>query len=156
MTSNGASGKAPARPRDELGRPLPWGAPNRLVLEDYDALSVEENHRLGIRHFDERRFFPAHEAWESAWKQSRSGPNEEFFKGLAQLGAGYVHYQRRNGYGARVLLERAVSRLRPYGPIHRGLDIAALVAAIQPALDALAAVRRGDPLPDIDFPTIGR
>jgi hypothetical protein len=41
------------RPRDELGRPLPWGEENRLELEDFDALPQEENHRLGVRHFNE-------------------------------------------------------------------------------------------------------
>ena len=40
----------PVRPRDDLGRPQPWGAENTLQLEDYDSLPREENHRLAREH----------------------------------------------------------------------------------------------------------
>src|ERR671918_517877 len=91
---SGSGGQKPTRPRDELGRHLPWGAENRLHLEDFDALPLEENHRLAARHLDAGRFFPAHEAWETAWKQAKGTADEEFFKGLSQVGAGYTHYRR--------------------------------------------------------------
>jgi len=52
----------PQRPRDLLGRPLDWNAANELELEDYDAMSIEENHEIGRRSMREQRFFPAHEA----------------------------------------------------------------------------------------------
>src|SRR5438094_10074057 len=81
----------PKRPRDELGRPLPWDSKSRLDLEDFDSMSLEENHRLGVEHFDAEEFFPAHEAWETCWKQAKGSPDAELFKGLSQLGAGYVH-----------------------------------------------------------------
>ena len=97
----------PTRPRDHLGRPQPWDAPNTLVLEDYDALDLEENHRLGREHFNAGRYFPAHEAWETAWKQARETDEAELFKGLSQLGAGFVHLLRGNRHGAIRLLERA-------------------------------------------------
>lgn len=143
------------RPRDELGRPLPRGSANRLSLEDYDVLSPDEDNRLGVRHFNAREFFSAHEAWESAWKQLRGTADEEFFKGLAQLGAGYVHYQRGNGYGARTLLRRAVGRISRYGPGHRGLDLASLLAAATAAADAIErSERESAPLPEIDFPRL--
>ena len=35
----------PERPRDELGRPLPWDAQTRLHLPNFDAMSIEENDR---------------------------------------------------------------------------------------------------------------
>src|SRR6266576_549228 len=79
----------PKRPRDELGRPLPWDSKSRLDLEDFDSMSLEENHRLGVEHFDAEEFFPAHEAWETCWKQAKQTNEAEFFKGLSQLGAGY-------------------------------------------------------------------
>ncbi len=142
------------RPRDELGRPLPRGSENRLQIEDYDALTPEEDHALGIRHFNAREFFSAHEAWESAWKQLRGTADEEFFKGLAQLGAGYVHYQRGNAYGARTLLRRAVRRLERYGLEHRGLDLASLLGAVARDADEIeASERAGRGLPALLFPT---
>ena len=112
----------PERPRDSLGRPQPWGAENSLRLEDYDRLSLEENHRLGREHFDAGRFFPAHEAWETAWKQARDSGDAEFFKGLSQLGAGYVHLLRANAHGAVRLLRRAASRIGRYPVGHFGVD----------------------------------
>src|SRR5207244_9646378 len=110
----------PARPRDELGRPLSRTAENKLDLEDFDSLSIEENHRLGIAHFNAGRFFPAHDAWETCWKQAKRTPEAEFFKGLSQLGAGYVHMLRGNPHGAYTLLRRAAGRIERYGADHRG------------------------------------
>src|SRR5438552_1974076 len=69
----------PARPRDELGRPLSRDAENTLQLENYDSLPLEENHRLGIEHLNAGHYFPAHEAWEAAWKQSKATSEAEFF-----------------------------------------------------------------------------
>ncbi|MGQ0670693.1 MAG: DUF309 domain-containing protein [Actinomycetota bacterium] len=114
----------PERPRDELGRPQPWEAENRLELEDFDSLSLEENHRLGREHFNAGRFFPAHEAWETAWKQARDTEDAEFFKGLSQLGAAYVHLLRGNRHGAVTLLRRAAGRVRRYPAGHHGVDTA--------------------------------
>jgi len=125
----------PERPRDLLGRPQPWDAENALELEDFDSLSVQENHRLGREHLNAGRFFPAHEAWETAWKQSRDTTDAEFFKGLSQLGAGYVHLLRGNAHGAIRLLRRASGRLRSYPLGHRGVE----TLRIADAADALAA-----------------
>jgi hypothetical protein len=111
----------PERPRDHLGRPQAWGAPNTLELEDFDALDVQENHRLGREHFNAGRYFPAHEAWETAWKQARGTGDEEFYKGLSQLGAGYVHLLRGNAHGAATLMRRAAGRLRSFPSGHRGV-----------------------------------
>lgn len=145
------------RPRDELGRPLPYGTESLLHLEDYDALDVEENHRLGVEHFNAGRFFPAHEAWESAWKQAKGTDEEEFFKGLSQLGAGYTHYLRRNAHGARTLLRRGIRRVVAYGPRHRGVDIGRLARAVAADAEAIeAAEQAGDDLPLITPPTLVR
>jgi hypothetical protein len=131
----------PERPRDELGRPQPWDAANRLELEDFDALSVEENHRLGIRYFSEGRYFPAHEAWETAWKQARDTPDAEFYKGLSQLGAGYVHLLRGNRHGAFTLLRRGARRIAQYPPGHLGVNSTTLA---ERALGDADAVERGE------------
>ncbi len=137
----------PERPRDELGRPQPWDAENRLVLEDFDRLPLEENHRLAREHFNAGRFFPAHEAWETAWKQSRDTADAEFFKGLSQLGAGYVHLLRGNAHGAVMLLRRAASRIARYPAGHLGVDTQAVSSGAE---TAAAAVERGDLPPGDD------
>ena len=121
----------PERPRDELGRPQPWDAPNSLKLEDFDSLTLEENHRLGLEHLRSSRYFPAHEAWETAWKQSRGTGDEELFKGLSQMGAGYVHLLRGNAHGAATLLLRAAGRIGSYPDGHRELPTLRLAARLE-------------------------
>jgi uncharacterized protein len=145
----------PERPRDELGRPLPHEAENLLLMEDYDALSFEENHRLGIEHFNGRRFFPAHEAWETCWKQMKETPDAEFFKGLSQLGAGYVHLLRGNPHGAYTLLRRGAGRIASYGDEHHGVQARRLSDVARTHADRVEeAFRAGKPQPEVEFPTI--
>ncbi|MCK1797345.1 DUF309 domain-containing protein [Streptomyces sp. XM4193] len=117
-----------ARPRDGLGRPLPYGSPGverqpegvvRAPLE-----SVEEAQRL----LDEGKPFHAHEVFEDAWK---SGPPEEerLWRALAQLAVGVTHTARGNVTGARTLLRRAAAGLAPLsGQPPYGLDLGGLVA----------------------------
>jgi hypothetical protein len=153
VVSEGTSGKRrppaerrdePERPRDELGRPQPWGSENRLHLEDFDHLPIEENHRLAREHFDAGRFFHAHEAWETAWKQARGTDDAELFKGLSQLGAGYVHLLRGNRHGAVQLLRRAASRIGRYPQGRLGVDTATVAAGASSEADA---IERGDLVP---------
>jgi hypothetical protein len=121
----------PERPRDRRGRPQPWEAENELELEEFDHLSLEENHRLGRAHFAAGRYFPAHEAWETAWKQSRDTDDAEFFKGLSQLGAGFVHLLRGNPHGTIRLLRRAASRIGRYPAGHHGVDSPAVASSAE-------------------------
>jgi uncharacterized protein len=128
------------RPRDELGRPQPWDSENSLEMENFDALPLDENHRLGVSHFNAGRYFPAHEAWETAWKQAKGTDDAEFFKGLSQLGAGYVHLLRGNAHGAKTLLRRAAGRIGRYPTGHRGIDTERIAGRAE--TDAAAVDRR--------------
>jgi hypothetical protein len=130
----------PERPRDRLGRPLPWGSESEIVLEDFESLSLDENHELGRGHARAGRWFAAHEAWETAWKQARDTEDAEFFKGLSQLGAGYTHLLRGNAHGAATLMRRAAGRIGRYPSGHHGVDTVAVSRAAE--ADA-AAVERG-------------
>src|SRR5919197_5466448 len=136
----------PERPRDRLGRPQAWGAENALELEDFEALPIEEVHRLGREHLNAGRYFPAHEAWETAWKKARDTDDAEFFKGLSQLGAGYVHLLRGNAHGAMVLLRRAARRVGAYPGRTRDVDTERVAAA---AGEDANAIERGELRPGI-------
>jgi hypothetical protein len=127
----------PERPRDELGRPLPWDADSRLHLPDFDTMSLEANDRIARAFLAGQNYFGAHEAWETAWKQAKGTGDEELYKGLSQLGAGYVHLLRGNAHGATTLLRRGASRVGTYPVGTCGIDTDALARRLESDADAI-------------------
>jgi predicted metal-dependent hydrolase len=90
------------------------------------------------------------------WKQSKRTPDEEFFKGLSQLGAGYTHYRRGNAHGTHTLMRRALSRITGHGPRHHGIDLERLTAEVERQAEAVeASEASGEPLPELAPPKIG-
>ncbi|HLM04982.1 MAG TPA: DUF309 domain-containing protein [Blastococcus sp.] len=137
-----AAGRARnARPRDALGRPLPYGAegeeraPEGILREPAQALA--EAQEL----LDAGRPFHAHEVLEDAWK-SAPEPERQLWRGLAQLAVGLTHAARGNARGAATLLERGAGNVQPYAvhPPH-GIDVAG-VARWATGLAAEAAAGR--------------
>jgi hypothetical protein len=102
-----------ARPRDELGRPLPRGesgvvrVPDDLVLSPADSL-VEAQRLL-----DEGMPFHAHEVLEAAWKAAPDA-ERDLWQGLAQLAVGLTHALRGKSAGAATLLRRGADRIAGY------------------------------------------
>ena len=117
------------RPRDALGRPLPYGdaGVEPVPEEALPPAGTLETARELVR---EGRPFAAHEVLEARWK---AGPDDErdLWQGLAQLCVGLTHAARGNAVGADRLLDRAAGRLESYGagggPTY-GLDLAATLA----------------------------
>lgn len=116
-----------ARPRDELGRPLPSGSVGvERIPEDLD-LPPAESLAWAQDLLDRGLAFNAHEVLEGAWK---SCPAEErlLWQGLAQLAVGITHIQRGNPTGALSLLERGVERIgHDHGPPPHGIDAPGLI-----------------------------
>ncbi len=140
----------PPRPRDEAGRPLPEGAATRLRLPDFDAMNIDEAHEVAIAFFGAGNHFGAHEAWETCWARCKGTGDEEFFKGLAQLGAGYTHWMRGNAHGVDALLGRALDRIGRHGSPHRGIDIASFMLAVEAVrVTAADCASAGVALPDL-------
>jgi uncharacterized protein len=101
-----------ARPRDELGRPLPrTAADGAPALPDDLTVTPQEAAALGGSLLAEGRPFHAHEVFEAAWKSS-SGPDRELWRGLAQIAVGLTHARRGNAAGAVTLLRRGADRVR--------------------------------------------
>jgi hypothetical protein len=117
-----------ARPRDRLGRPLPYGATGVEPISE-EPLPPEQTLAYARELLDDGRPFAAHEALEVRWK-SCPAEERELWQGLAQLCVGLTHHARGNAVGAVRLVERAAGRLDAYerdaGPTY-GLDLAALV-----------------------------
>jgi hypothetical protein len=111
MRDRDAQGRARnARPRDGLGRPLPYGATGVPELpEDLDpspAAVVDLAQTL----LDDGLPFQAHEALEVAWKAAPE-PQRPAWQGLAQLAVAVTHARRGNLAGARVLAARGRDNL---------------------------------------------
>lgn len=123
-----AAGRARnARPRDGLGRPLPYGAagverlPEGVVRSPADTL--DEAQRL----LDAGQPFHAHEVLEDAWKSATDARLRPLWQALAQLAVGLTHAARGNARGAESLLRRGANGLTPYlGAPPHGIDVAGL------------------------------
>jgi len=116
-----------ARPRDGLGRPLPYGSDGverqPEGIERTPAQTLAEAQRL----LDDGKPFHAHEVFEDAWKTSLSQPDRELWRGLAQLAVGLTHAARGNNVGAVSLLERGAANIEPFrGEPPHGIDVAGL------------------------------
>ena len=113
-----------ARPRDELGRPLPYGETGVEPVSE-DPLPPHETIDKALALVREGRPFSAHEVLEARWK---AGPDEErdLWQGLAQICVGLTHSLRGNAVGASRLVERGIGRIEQYaasaGPTY-GLDL---------------------------------
>ncbi len=123
------SGRArQARPRDRLGRPLPYssvGVPPVSEEPMPPGPTIEAARVL----LGQGRPFSAHEVFEARWKD---GPivERDLWQGLAQLCVGSTHHERGNSVGARRLWGRARGRLQAYAATDApayGLDLDAVI-----------------------------
>jgi predicted metal-dependent hydrolase len=140
-----------ARPRDELGRPLPRGAENVMPEEELPD-DPERLLDIGIEHFNAGRFFQAHETWETAWHPSPAD-ERDFWQGLTQIAVGFTHYQRGNPKGSVTLLQRGARKIAAYGEVYKGVPVAVLAAS---ARKAAASIEKAGTTTPITFPTIER
>jgi hypothetical protein len=102
-----------ARPRDELGRPLPREAAGESPLPDEQALAPDAALRLAQQLIDSGRAFRAHEVLEATWKAAPPA-ERDLWQGLAQVAVGLTHAQRGNARGAAALLRRGGRRVAGY------------------------------------------
>lgn len=116
------------RPRDALGRPLPYGSTGVEPVPE-EPLPPAETLDRARELVREGRPFSAHEVLEARWK---AGPDDEraLWQGLAQLCVGLTHEARGNTAGAVTLLQRGAGHLEQYaargGPTY-GLDLSEVV-----------------------------
>lgn len=111
--------------------------------------AVEE----GIRLFNNRKFFEAHEALEAVWLHSQ-GDERSLLHGLIQVAAAFHHQQRGNIRGFRRVFEKGVGKLEGLSRTTYHIDLADLLTQLEPwrvilsravSLDSLAL----PPLPRI-------
>lgn len=107
----------------------------------------------GVRLFNTRHYFEAHEALEAVWLQT-TGPRKTFLHGVIQVAAAFHHHSRRNAAGFRSLLEKGSSKLEPFGAEVEGIDVPDFMAQLQVWLEHLNEPSLpAPPLPQIRFVT---
>ena len=98
-------------------------------MPEPDVSTVDGSYQDGLELARSGRFFDAHEAFETAWRAC-ADPERDFFQGLVHV----VVSAYQHGRGRPIATERqrlkALQRLEGYEPEHRGLDVAALRAAL--------------------------
>ncbi len=85
----------------------------------------------GINLFNERRYFEAHEEWESEWRLMSEGDDRTFFQGLLFAAGAFLHYVRQECAGANELLEKSIDSLRVGIEDHPDINIADFVGRLE-------------------------
>jgi predicted metal-dependent hydrolase len=112
----------------------------------------EDKFERGLRHFNAREFFEAHEVWEEVWLVEAE-PEKTFLQGIIQIAAAFHHYRRGNTNGAESLLAAGIVKITRFPADHRGLAIhdlreetrfwaRALGEMQRPGDESLPAIRR--------------
>ena len=108
-----------------------------------DTAALEAAYRNGLAFIRAGEYFAAHEELELAWRASPQ-PERDFFQGLVHVAVAWYQAGRGRRVGTERQLEKAIRRLTPYTPAHRGLDLDALLAQLRRALDVAEADRLED------------
>ncbi|MDN5763447.1 MAG: DUF309 domain-containing protein [Microlunatus sp.] len=121
-----------ARPRDRLGRPLPYGSVGVEPVSE-EPLPPGPTIETARALLADGRPFAAHEVFEARWKDAPEA-ERDLWQGLAQLCVGNTHAERGNTTGAGRLWERAGGRLSAYaatsGPAY-GLDLRMIIVWVE-------------------------
>ncbi len=78
------------------------------------------------------QFFAAHEELEEAWRAAEPA-ERDFLQGLVHVAVAWYQAGRGRRIGCARQLEKAMRRLAPYAPEHRGIDVAALLLQLDAA-----------------------
>jgi uncharacterized protein len=91
---------------------------------------LERAFRSGVALIRAGEYFAAHEELELAW---RAAPTDErdFFQGLVHVAVAWYQAGRGRRIGTERQLAKALRRLTPFAPAHRGLELEPLLAQLR-------------------------
>jgi predicted metal-dependent hydrolase len=94
------------------------------------ASSPSRRLRTGLELIRTGEYFAAHEELEDAW---RAAPPEErdFLQGLVHVAVAWYQAGRGRPIGMERQLAKAIRRLTPYRPRHRGVELEPLLAQLR-------------------------
>ncbi|HEY2322998.1 MAG TPA: DUF309 domain-containing protein [Thermoanaerobaculia bacterium] len=105
----------------------------------------------GVRLFNEREFWHAHEAWEELWLEADDDDLVLYYQGLIQLAAAYHHMKRGTFSGAVRLFDAALQKLERFPLVFHDLDREDVVKSAQ---DHRQRAQRGEFLDQSEYPKL--
>ena len=105
-------------------------------------MSIEEENNKkdlflkGIKAFNNRRYYDAHEYWEELWIDYQL-KDAKLIQGLIQLSVGYFHITNLNINGAKSMFNKCLPKLDLYKQNSRGVDVFYLIEAVNKTIDNL-------------------
>jgi len=91
--------------------------------------------RQGIILFSQRKFYQAHENFESAWRETKDNPRE-FYRALLQLSGGYYRLTQKRLKAAKKFFKRSLHWLHNYPDPFFGIETSRLK---DPLIDLIGA-----------------
>jgi uncharacterized protein len=95
---------------------------------------VEASFQVGLELIKAGEYFAAHEELEDVWRAAAPG-ERDFFQGLVHVAVAWYQAGRGRKIGTERQLEKAIRRLQPFAPTHRGVDVSRLIAQLQQLQD---------------------
>jgi predicted metal-dependent hydrolase len=119
-----------------VARKVPRNAP---LLDEEGLLERLPVLRQAIHEFNEGLFFQSHETLEDVWIVS-PWPVRNFFQGIIQVAAAFVHLERNEYPGTHHLLTEGMLKLESFSPRYLGVDVERLLADARRARDEVLAL----------------
>jgi uncharacterized protein len=111
-------------PTSGLGRPR-GQSPHGL-----SAASTSRRLEAGLELIRAGEYFAAHEELEDAWRAAPT-PERDFFQGLVHVAVAWYQAGRGRRIGTERQLAKAIRRLQPFAPRHRGVELAPLLEQLR-------------------------
>ena len=115
------------------------GLSNEAREQHIESLDTEARLRLGADLYNAEHFWHAHEAWEAIWLDAPA-PLRDFYQGLIQVAAAFVHVKRNEYPGSVRLLDAGIAKLARYGASQEGVELAPFVGGARRARETLLSL----------------
>ena len=99
-------------------------------MPDTEPSSVDRWYEQGLVLARAGRWFEAHEEFELAWRACDPA-ERDFFQGLVHVVVATYQRERGRPVAADSQRAKALRRLAPFAPVHRGIDVAALLGSLE-------------------------
>ncbi|MGZ4333911.1 MAG: DUF309 domain-containing protein [Gaiellaceae bacterium] len=101
-------------------------------MPERDPNTVAASYERGLSLARAGELFEAHEAFETAWRACAT-EERDFFQGLVHVVVSAYQGTRGRPVAEERQRVKALRRLGPYAPSHRGLDVSLLLAVLERA-----------------------